>query len=514
MKNLLILIFGLLFLYPVNHTTAQFRPYDQPLGPGGGDGIYLDDDLVDIYGNPIGDGGSGRSSEFRHTLDFTDFANLIALENKIAKAKRDQVLTWLRKQEETFRKEINQMTGKNYSTFATAQKEFFKLYDGGTYGNGGPYSRAIDLGSNLGRTSYNQNKQAINDYLDYFILDSWIKCGYCDEYRSEAMEVSSLGDYDHDSGPGAKFYADSYRKSSLDSFEDNYYQSGLNISKARGFQSLTADSDALLTKTANIRIGRYRNLGWEDRVFQMSAYLISANTYCSPPLISCLPSNLKEYEPGTVYNDNTLKNWASAYNPEIPYFQKVFADDYRAWVYGMYLNTGNIHYLQEYQAIPRIKKEILEDVKIQPENVICGGIQFKTIGRSHYTNMEGLRLYAEAKALGVTLPWTGRFLKLRDMCVQIPNFKELDDGTEIAISRASAATKLKLAWSAAVEATEFEFNSLRNLTGNDKPPTEEEVAGLFLATFEVMLNTLRGGSTAKYGYCPGGGISKVRFCKN
>ncbi|MEL7005024.1 MAG: hypothetical protein AAFN93_20140 [Bacteroidota bacterium] len=513
MKNLLILIFGLLFLYPAYHTTAQFRPYDQPLGPGGGDGIYLDDDLVDIYGNPIGDGGSGRSSEFRHTLDFSDFANLIALENKIAKAKRDQVLTWLRKQEETFRKEINQMTGKNYSTFATAQREFFKLYDGGRYGNGGPYSRAITLGSNLGTTSNNLWKKANYELGDYIILDSWIECGYCDEYKELALDVKSLRNYDNDNSPGPKFYASNFRSSSYASFENNYYQSGLNISKAHGFQELTAENDYLLNKTANIRVGHYNNLGWEDRVFQMSAYLISANISCSPPLVNCLPNSLKEYQPPTIYTDNTLKNWAKPFNSEIPYLQKIYSPGYRDWLYNMYRSTGNIAYWTEFQALPENKRKVKESLR-DPRNAICGGIKWSTIGSSHYTNMEGLRLFTNQILLQmVPIPGTGKYLSLRDMCVQIPNFVT-KNGKKIPITKAQATTKLKIAWATAIEATRFQVNSARKGKAKNNPPTEEEVSGYMLSNFNLMLNSLRIGSTAIFGYCNGGAISKVRFCSN
>lgn len=456
-------------------------------------------------------GGWEGSNEFVFNLSFGNFNTLQLLESQIAYSQlaRKEIDDWLKKQENTtLLKEMNRQMGKNYTSFATAQREYFKFYEGGKYGNGGPVLRAMDNSVKNGNWSKNWTDQAKGYQKDHLILDKWIECGYCDEFRFLAMEVNSLGNYDNDSGPGPKFYASMFRNNAFESFGEAFYNAGFNKSRSIGLFEMAEDGNKLLTKISDKRVAHYRSLGWQDKVFQMSAYLISNNVNCPSPMLSCLPSQLSKYKPPMIWDDNILNAWAKEYSPIIPKTQYIFSEEYLQSQINL-LTTGSYGVWSRQAVIDKVEREREETFEIVrlPQNAICGGIKWSTIASAHYTTLTGLRLFANQKLMGIDIPWTGMYLPLRDICVEIPNFRSVD-GRKIAISKTEATTNLKIGWEAAVEALRFEINLL------EIAPTEETVKTLFLKNLQVMLQSQRPGSEVRYGFCNGSEISYVKFCKN
>mgnify|MGYP000400663991 CR=1 FL=1 len=455
--------------------------------------------------------GVGEDNPFTFTLTFNNFSVLQSLQSQIAYSQlaRKQIDDWLKKQENTtLLKEMNRQMGKNYTSFATAQREYFKFYEGGKYGNGGPVLRARDNSVKNGNWSKNWNAKVKGYQKDHLILDKWIECGYCDEFRYLAMEVNSLGNYDNDSGPGPKFYASSFRDKAFESFGDAFYKSGLNKSRSIGLIEMADDGNKLLTKISDKRVAHYRSLAWQEKILQMSAYLVSYNVNCPSPVLSCLPSQLAKYKPPMIWNDDILNAWAKEYSPKIPKVQYIFSDEYLQGQINL-LTTGSYGVWSKQAVIDKVEREreeVFEIVRL-PQNAICGGIKWSTIASAHYTTLTGLRLYANQSLMGVDIPWTGRYLPLRDICVEIPNFRMVN-GRKVTISKTQATTNLKIGWAAAVEALRFEINLL------EIAPTEETVKTLFLENLQLMLTSQRPGSKVRFGYCSGSVVSNVKFCKN
>ncbi|WP_318343385.1 hypothetical protein [Flagellimonas baculiformis] len=459
---------------------------------------------------PIGGGEGGN--EFVFNLSFVNFNTLQLLESQIAYSQlaRKEIDDWLKKQENTtLLKEMNRQMGKNYTSFATAQREYFKFYEGGKYGNGGPVLRAMDNSVKNGNWSKNWTDQAKGYQKDHLILNKWIECGYCDELRPFAMEVNSLGNYDNDSGPGPKFYASNFRDNALNSFGDAFYKSGLNKSLSAGLLAMAEDGNKLLTKISDKRVAHYRSLGWQAKVFQMSAYLISNNTNCPSPMLSCLPSQLAKYKPQMIWSDDILNEWAKEYSPSIPKAQYIFGDEYLQGQIKL-LTTGSYGVWSRQAVIDKVEGEreaLAKALLVAPDvNEICGGIQWNDIGDSFYSTLTGLRLKAGIVVLGVKIGPTTTY-NIPDICVQMPNFERVG-GKEIKIPSHRATTRLKLAWSAAVDAVAVDLAIL------NRDPTEAELTYYLTKNLNLLLTSFRVGSTATVGYCPGSVKSVVKFCKN
>ncbi|MEM8508798.1 MAG: hypothetical protein AAF717_13255 [Bacteroidota bacterium] len=492
---------------------AQLRPYLQPIAiheddgdgarRGGGQEVHLgssssDFQLVDIYGNPICCESSG---EFNFNLTFSSFSTLIALENEIARAQRAAVERWLRKQEETFRKEINRQMGKNYSSFTTARREYFKFYEGGKYGNLGPVLRANKLSSDNSRWSKTWGQRAGNSLAEYEILNDWINCGFCEKYKSLAWGVNSLGDYDHDSSPSPKFYAPLFRDTERKNFGEAYYLNGLNKSRASGLAKL-AQNGNLLGRLSDMRVQHYRNLGWQDKVFQMSAYLVNYNINCSSPLSNCLPRELAEYKPPVFWTDDVLNNWAKDFSPEIPYNQAVFGEDFINYL----ITTEGLRSSEAKKVAENERNRALEEF-IDPRNKLCGNYNWRKVGTTNTVTIRGLRVIIKNKLHSwIPIPVGETIQNMPTICVAIPNFRFIN-GVKQNVTQLDATVQFNIAWQSALYATWFELRG--------KKENQVVIIPAILANLELMLNNLTPGSKVSRGPCTGSTVlaSNAKFCE-
>ncbi len=461
-------------------------------------------------------GGVEDGGEFLFNLSFGNFNILQLLQSQIAYSQlaRKEIDNWLKKQENTtLLKEMNRQMGKNYTSFSTAQREYFKFYEGGRYGNSGPVRIANENAAKNNTWSRNWMEKAKDNQKDYLILNKWIECGYCDELRNFAMNVNSLGSYDTDSGPGPKFYALNFRDIAFDAFGDAFYKSGFNKSRSIGLKAMVNDGDKLLTKISDKRVAHYRSLGWQAKVFQMSAYLISNNVNCPSPQLSCLPSQLANYRPPMVWDESILNEWAKEYSPQIPKAQYIFGEDYLQSQLNL-LTTGSYGVWSRQAVIDKVEKE-REDVtnafvKIPEENKICGGIVWSDIGDSYYTMMSGLRLTARTPVLGIPIG-PRRIIKIPNICIQIPNFDYGYNNKEVKYPNHIATTRLKIAWETAVHSL-YVDEVMAKIIG-EREPTDAEYGTAMVRNLNIAFQGLRVGSTASIGNCRGASVSVVRYCK-
>ncbi len=448
-------------------------------------------------------GGVEDGNEFLFNLSFGNFNILQLLESRIAYSQlaRKEIDDWLRKQENTtLLKEMNRQMGKNYTSFATAQREYFKFYEGGKYGNGGPILRANNLSSDNSKWARNWRAKAGNSLAEYEILNDWINCGFCDKYRYLAMGVNSLGDYDHDGSPGPKFYAPSFRDSEKKNFGEAYYKSGFNKSRAEGLAKL-AQNGNLLNRISDMRVQHYRKLGWQAKVFQMSAYLISNNVNCPSPVLSCLPSGLSQYKPPRIWSDDVLYNWAKAYSPEIPYNQAVFDENFVNYL----IKTEGLRASEANQFAERERKAALEEF-IDPRNKLCGGYNWRTVGATNTVSIKGLRVIIKNKLhTWIPIPLGETIQNIPTLCVSIPNFKYID-GRKVNVTQAQATIQFNIAWQSALYATWFELRG--------KAENQVVIIPAILANLELMLNNLTPGSKVSRGLCSGSTVlsSNARYC--
>ena len=507
MKKYILLALTLLFaLTQIETVEAQFRPFEEPIAVPNDDGGNPNSPqtnsfqpIIDGFGNPIccEDGGSGWSFD----LSFGSFSTISFLQTRIAAetARRSQMIDWLRNQENTsLLQEINRQMGTNHSNFAIAQKEYFKFYDSGGNGNGGVVARARDLSTQESQKAVNWTKKRNENIVDHISLDSWIKCGFCSEFAGLVIDAAD--------GP-ARNEAIRLRDETAKDFGDAYYLNGFHKSMSKGIYNII-DNGILLNRLSDIRVQQYRNLGWEDRVLQMSAYLVNYNLRGSCSILTggnCLPADLAPYRPSNLWNNPTILAWGREFAPSIPRAQLIFSAEYAQNLIDAFNRTGNIYFLNEFNKIKRDKEDLLDAFRL-PENSICGNIKWRKIASANYANLTDLRIISVQRFLGVPVPWTERRLNLRDICVEIPNFRMVN-GQRITITQAQASTNFKIAWEAALYSLIVDFQL------NDATPTEENIAGLFLANLNLMLTSQRPGSLARYGACFGSvPETKTKFC--
>ncbi|UOY06039.1 hypothetical protein L0P88_19195 [Muricauda sp. SCSIO 64092] len=508
-KHILYFLVLIIVMGQMNELNAQFRRYPEPVlrhaddddgaGLGPGDGR-----IVDRYGNP---GCCESSGEFNFTLTFSSFNNLLALENRMLAAQKAALDRWLRKQEETFRKEINRQMGKNYSSFSTAQKEFFKFYEGGRYGNKGPVELANKLSFNNFRWTQDGRERTKSEITKYTVLDNWIDCGYCQELEGFAYAQGDLAQYDVDTGPGPKFYAKVIRDGTFNSFGKKLYAAALNKKRAEGLKEM-AQNDYLLNRISKMRVDDYKKRGWQDRVFLMSAYLINANIYCPSPYFTCLPSQLAKYKPPVMWSEDILYKWAEDFGPEIPLSAYVFSEDYanepNSYFVKLYGHPNWIYYKNN---IARTRVDVTRAILGTPdENKICSGLRWSDIGDSFYTTMTNLRLKAVRTFLGFPVGYANT-ISLPNICIEIPNFERIN-GKKVKIPDHRATTRLKSAWSSAVAAISVdEATAGRDLT-------DAEYGTILIRNLNILLQEFRVGSTASAGHCSGSKVSNIKFCKD
>ena len=338
MKKYIPLLLILLFAFAQIETAeAQFRPFLEPIAgnedepnnpntprPPRNPGSPGNQPLVDPFGNPMPGCCENPSNGWEFNLSFGSFSILSQLQSQIAaeRAYRDQMIRWLRQQENTtLLNEINRQMRTNHTSFATAQRAYFKFYDGGGNGNGGVVARARELSIRESQRQKSWRDKRDKYLVEVVALDSWINCGFCEEYAGLVINAAD---------GRARADAPNVRRITADNFGDANYLNGFHESRSKGIYKII-DNGVLLDRLSSIRVNQYRSLGWEERVLQMSAYLVNYNLRGSCSILTggnCLPSSLAPYRPNQLWNDPTIEAWGKEFAPAISNDQLIFSDEY------------------------------------------------------------------------------------------------------------------------------------------------------------------------------------------
>lgn len=362
-KHILYFLIVITALGQMNQLNAQYRTYPAPVlrdydaRDGAGLGPRDHVPVVDRYGRPR---CCESGNEFNFTLTFGNFSILNQLNSQIVAARRarKKVDEWLKKQEKAFLREINRQMGKNYSSFSTAQREYFKFFEsrGGRYG---PVTTAHRLeGGHWSRASQ-QKRKFESHTMEILILDRWRACGYCSRYDEVEVQGNLLGEIQRNEN----FHYSLHRRSAIDDFGKSYYQNALADSEARGMDKLI-ENGALLNRLSGYRVNHYRRLGLQDKVFQMSAYLILTGAIRTNYLQYPLPSSLRKYSPPKYWNDDRLLKWGKDLAPAIPHERFIFSEEYlqRQINYWTRIPIVRISKQKVIQKVERERQEVVEEL--------------------------------------------------------------------------------------------------------------------------------------------------------
>ncbi|MEM1003496.1 MAG: hypothetical protein AAGH46_12690, partial [Bacteroidota bacterium] len=314
---------------------------------------------------------------------------------------------------------------------------------------------------------------------------------------------------DVDSGPGPRFYAASERDSQRDLFGENAYASILNSNRKIGLSKMVKEG-FILNRLSDIRVNHYRNLGWQDKVFLMSYYLIGG---CGSGIVSCVPSSLQKYAPPIFWDTNTLYKWSETFAPKINQDLVLLSKDYKKLPYSYYVNRFGPYSAGYYVKNTALAREIVNEdvIQIRDENEICSGVRWtNNAGSDSFnTNLTNLRV----KARKLLNPFSKKTFKVPDICVQTPNFDRIrnDNNREVKIPSHVATTRLRLAWRGALIGLEVD-ETLR-VINNEREPTEAEISRAIIRNLNIALNGYRLGSSAVPGRCAGSIMTSfVKYC--
>ena len=448
MKNLLILIFGLFFLYPVNHTTAQFRPYDQPMGPGGGDGIYLDDDLVDIYGNPIGGGGS--SEDFTFVLAYTAFALVQSLNNEFKSAQEAAIRKWVEKQEFALEREIERQLGRTFPNYSAAQRGFFEEWVG--YSRNRTFANVIDPLRSRQDKLIDEKMPIEREILD---LNVWreskcssIKGGICDEFKIRRVRNGYLL-----RNVVQEHQFNSYYEKAVNDFAKKHYEFGgiqKQLDGLNNYRLYHANNE--FQGLVNQHISYVNRQSVQRRMLFMLSYLIANNlgVYNQGQRIFTNFSLPVHFRESTVINESKkretdLSNEYALFASNIA--QRGTSACKRKNIYGprgviiktvcSALSAGQL----------AIRNKVLErsmfasGVEQGIANRLCGEYDWSTVGTSWTVNVRniGISLYGRETPLDEyeLIP-----ARIPISCITMP--KRTSNGSTI--SKTEATTKVNLAW--------------------------------------------------------------------
>lgn len=279
--------------------------------------------------------GVGENNPFTFTLTFENFSVLQSLQSQIAFSQlaRKQIDDWLRKQEGTILKEINRQMGTSHTSFSTAQREYFKFYESQS-GQNGPVAKTQRWEANKKSKANTHAKTRDTHAMDIYLLDEWERC-HCSDLSNLKVGGYTLSSLDSDTG-GGPFLGNAIRLNAKKSFGKEHYQSGLNDALAKGLGKLVNDG-TLLNRLSDYRVSHYKGLGLQDKIFQMSAYLILTGAIRTNYVEYALPSNLRKYNPPVYWDDNRLLSWGQELAPSLSESYRVFDDSY----YQTMLNLAN-----------------------------------------------------------------------------------------------------------------------------------------------------------------------------
>ncbi len=280
---------------------------DFPDPPGGGD-----------------DDGTGKTEEpFEYDINFGNINELIYLESLLS-ALTDRIESeWLSEQEETFRKEINDMFNKNHLNFKDAQKDFFQRFENDAYKFDEAVRAEHDHWKDEAWRKDNTQKTYTTELYhagEWEGLYDWCKDwegADCNKFGSKRIQGRYFRDI------VTKSQLDHYQGLADDDFADMEFNAALERSWATGITRMEQDG-GFLDGVINARIGHYGDMGRRERVFLMTNYILTYNHTRYAPMATPSPNyNIPPY-----WDDRTILAEGKKFAPAPNIEALVFSDDY------------------------------------------------------------------------------------------------------------------------------------------------------------------------------------------
>lgn len=370
-----IIILGLILLFSLSGW-SQFRQFELGIeGPNG--------EPVPIVGIP-GDGPRPNPNrppeEFNFNLHFNNISVLLALENALARAQRAAADRWLRRQEETFRNEINRQLGTNHTNFRDAQRAFLRNFEQNFRGLRNEAFRIAGSHSRLANRI--ENEQIIYSEEQYLIRE------FQDDFEAQL-------DCNRDFGPGTCDFTRTYTnyvqgtrlnnvrsfsqlnrldELSLVDFSQTEFDTAINRAWASGLNGIN-NNGSLLDRFVNNHISYYNNKGLQDKVFLMTAYLAIVNTNIRPPY--ALP--IQRISIPQFWNSTTLLNLGKQNSPNLSEEKLVFKENYiENTVNDIMYRLGGAAAQRTYDRLMNLRNRIIQEhinelESLQPFHIEDGG---------------------------------------------------------------------------------------------------------------------------------------------
>ena len=490
---ILLALFGIISQSPIE---AQLRTYGAPIDGHNENGIYNDDQLVDIYGNPIDGGGN---EDFDFVLRYTAFAIVQSLNNEFRRAQQRAINDWIQSQELAMEREIERQLGRSFTNYASAQRAFFDEWVLKSRNHTIQKVRN-PLQSRLKAVKVEQQPIA----SEIFGLDTWwdLNCnsvngGLCDELRNMRLRNGTL----LRNVVQENQFNSNYERA-VNDFGRKHYEMGTLRNKIQGISNFSLHHGRNeLQGLVNRHISYVNGQSPQRRMLFMLSYLIA--------------NNLRVYNQGqqvftnfslpTHFRESTVINESKKREPNLLTKYALFAADIvqrgksackRTNIYGprgVVIRTV-CSALSATQI--RVRGEVLERAKMAGSvlqgntNFLCGTYDWSTVGKSWTVNVRNVGItIAGRKCWGCKREVITAFIPIS--CITIP--KRTAGGSYI--SEEIADIKVNLAWESAMVKVYDEIM--------DKDPRLIDLRKLITRSFDESLKESDGKAKFSQSPCSG-----------
>lgn len=408
-KVLLIVAFASFLIN--NQMMAQLRPYDAPIA-GDENGIYNDDELVDIYGNPI----CCEDDDFYFNLSAYTLAVVRNLYAEYRRQYNAAIERWAINQETNLKREIERQMGSRYNSYATARKAFFQRWAEKSLVNRTSHILSV----NNSQITSNQNIQ--------------------EKYRQSIYEAQTLENYYGVCVPGetecfellrkkvnGRTLLDMWNTDRLESYkvdminEYGKYQKNIGDLRQEREGFLKGIGKKFTNNyITNLHENFIRNQNRQNQVLYMAAYLAlnRSNIYSQG-------YNFGSFRMPTLFNDSQLKSEGRKHEGPLAPDYTVFDTDLRIYkgkwqrFYKTYWYTGYINVTPEHSAaIQRTFERIFHEryfEQLSQKDVVCTPkYNWQTIGDGWTTNLKDTGFWF--KRGSVWRPAQTKF-RVADICI-------------------------------------------------------------------------------------------------
>ncbi|MEO0571998.1 MAG: hypothetical protein AAF039_09860 [Bacteroidota bacterium] len=502
-KVLLIVAFATIF---INHqTAAQLRPYDEPIADVDGNGVYNDNQLVDIYGNPI----CCEDNDFYFNLNAFTIAVIRNLYDEYRRQYNAAIERWAINQETNLKREIERQLGSRYNSFATAREAFFRRWADKSLINS--TSRILASNNSQLWSQINQQERYREDIYDAQMLENYY--GICTPGEGECFELLRKT-------VNGRTLLDMWNTDRLESYKEDLINDFGKYQRKIG--DLRQERDGFLagiskkfTKNyiTNLHVNWIKNQSRQNQVLYMAAFLAlnRSNIYSQG-------YNFGAFRMPSLFTDGQLLSEGRKNEKPLVGDYTVFATDLRInngkWqrFYRTYWYTGWINVTPEHSAaIQRTFERIFHEryfKDLAQKDVVCTPkYNWQTVGDGWTTNLRDTGFWFTRGS--VWRPAMTRF-RVPDICVTIPKTRRVNgdpDDLEF-ISEGRATTRLNIAFNAAFRNVGQAY--IRGLISTD----ETTVKRLIREQLNIILKAESGPkAVVTFGKCfPTVSNSKVVFC--